>query len=299
MPVTEIHAAPMANLRVSPEKWQMGFHERMALEGILSQLKPSLAIEIGTAHGGSLERIAAHCQEVHSIELSYPIQSSREVRSLSNVTFHRGDSHKLLPRLLKRLEGVGRNVDFALVDGDHSSEGVKLDVEDLLGSAALQNGVVLVHDTMNETVRAGLEQIDYEDFSKVRYVELDFVPGHLFRESRLLHQLWFGLGLILVDSGRPGRRSAPIRQDRYYEHHDVFRRARPLIMQAEREYGKEREPSIELLEGEIILLEEELARCKANLDAVLDSVSWRLTAPLRLAKARLKGVRPRVLSRDL
>ena len=39
--------------------WQMSYGERAGLEGVLSQLKPALAVEIGTAEGGSLARIAA------------------------------------------------------------------------------------------------------------------------------------------------------------------------------------------------------------------------------------------------
>src|SRR5690348_6240653 len=51
--------------------WQMSFGERAALEGVLAQLRPRLAVEIGTAEGGSLERIAAYSEEVHSIDLTH------------------------------------------------------------------------------------------------------------------------------------------------------------------------------------------------------------------------------------
>ena len=49
--------------------WQMSFGERAAFEGILTQLGPSLAIEIGSAEGGCLERIAARSDAVHSFDL--------------------------------------------------------------------------------------------------------------------------------------------------------------------------------------------------------------------------------------
>ena len=51
-----------------------------------------------------------------------------------NVTLHTGDSHELLPPFLAELAEQGRNVDFVIVDGDHSSEGVRRDLEDLLNS---------------------------------------------------------------------------------------------------------------------------------------------------------------------
>ena len=48
----------------------MSFGERAALEGVLAQLRPRLALEIGSAEGGSLARIAAYACEVHSVDVS-------------------------------------------------------------------------------------------------------------------------------------------------------------------------------------------------------------------------------------
>ena len=56
----------------SANPWQMSFGERAAIEGVLAQLRPQLAIEIGTAEGGSLERIAAHSERVISFDLVEP-----------------------------------------------------------------------------------------------------------------------------------------------------------------------------------------------------------------------------------
>ncbi len=53
----------------------MRYGERFALEGILESLKPRLAIEIGTAQGGSLRRIAAHAEEVHSFDIVPEIEA--------------------------------------------------------------------------------------------------------------------------------------------------------------------------------------------------------------------------------
>ena len=38
----------------------MSFGERAALEGVVAQVRPRLAVEIGTAAGGSLARIARY-----------------------------------------------------------------------------------------------------------------------------------------------------------------------------------------------------------------------------------------------
>jgi Methyltransferase domain len=253
--------------------WQMSFGERSALEGVLAQLQPRLSIEIGTAEGGSLGRIAAHSAETHSFDLVLPHE---EVRNLPGVTLHTGDNHELLPRLLSELAEEGRNVDFVLVDGDHSTEGVRRDLEDLLESAAIANTLILMHDTMNEVVRAGLEEVRYGAYPKVAYVDLDFVPGYMFQEPSLKHELWGGLGLVWVDAARSAYFAGNVRQARYYPAYDLITSARDVLLAR-----GESDPS------EVRRLEEELDATKRWLDDVQGSASWKVTAPLRAAKRRL------------
>lgn len=208
------------------EEWIMSLGERAAIEGLVSQVRPNLALEIGAGLGGSLKRIAAHSDEVHEIDLNAP---PAFVKELGNVHWHTGDSHELLPRLLRQFSDAGRNVDFALVDGDHTSAGVRRDMEDLLSSPAVSRTVIVAHDTMNESVRAGLEQVDYERITKVAFVELDFVPGYMLREPSRRYQLWGGLGLIVVDQDS----RELVRQDRYYEAHSLIRTAKPVMIYRE------------------------------------------------------------------
>jgi len=256
--------------------WQMSFGERAALEGLLAQLRPRLSIEIGTAEGGSLARIAAHSEVTHSFDLVAPHES---VRTLPGVTIHTGDNHELLPRLLGELSEASENVDFVLVDGDHSTEGVRRDVEDLLESPAIARTLIVMHDTMNEVVRAGLEQVSYGAYPKVAYVDLDFVAGYMFREPSLKHELWGGLGLVVVDSARAGYFAGNVRQSRYYPAFDLIRSARDELV------GRgEDDPS------EMRQLREQLETTRGWLEDVQSSASWKLTAPLRVLKRRLQSV---------
>jgi hypothetical protein len=247
----------------------MSYGERAALEGLLCQLQPELAIEIGTAEGGSLARIAAHSEEVHSFDL---VEPDPAVRELPNVTFHTGDSHVLLPELLARLSEDGRNVDFALVDGDHSAEGVRQDAFDLLDSRATARTMIVLHDTMNETVRAGLERVPWEAYPKVAYVELDFVAGYMFRDPTLLHELWGGLGLVVTDSARGAYFAPGVRQGRYYETFELVREARDALVARDAGTGPEQQ-----LEG----LRDELRAARERIETLEESASWRITAPLR------------------
>jgi hypothetical protein len=223
---------------------QMSFGERAALEGILAQLRPRLAIEIGTAEGGSLSRIAGYSTEVHSIDLTHDELS---VEPPDCVTLHAGPSEQLLPGLLDEFDTTGRLVDFALVDGDHSFEGVANDLRVLLRSPATARSVIVVHDSMNEEVRAGIESVGLDDYEKVVYYELDFVPGYMYRGGGAHHAVWGGLGLIVCEAHRSKAYQSSPRQWRYYETYAAIHRMRAEIL---RSSNKESLPDDNRTQGE-------------------------------------------------
>ena len=276
--------------------WQMSYGERAALEGIVAQLRPKLALEIGTAEGGSLRRIAAHSEEVHSFDLVAP---GAEVAKLGNVSFHTGDGHVLLPEWLEQVARVGRNIDFALVDGDHTAGGVKADLDDLLRSPAVQKTVVIMHDTMNPIVREGVEGAGLERNSKVVYLDLDFVPGYLARSDPYRLQLWGGLGLLIVDAEGDFNEAGPIRQNRF---HELFSVVRPAVdtMKAlesgglrmdqmdaaavQRTLGSAWRRPAQADSGEVAELTSALEYRNRLVREIQTSASWRLTAPLRALK---------------
>jgi len=184
------------------DPWQMTLGERAALEGLLARLKPALAIEIGTAEGGSTRCLGRHCAEIHSFDLTHPAGLADE---LPMLTTHTGDSHELLPAFLERLTAAGRRVDFVLVDGDHIAEGVRRDVEDLLASPAVDGAAIVLHDAANDEVRAGLRAAGLDTHPSVAYLDLDFVAGHLSAPGRPYEgQLWGGLGLVIADAAARG-----------------------------------------------------------------------------------------------
>jgi hypothetical protein len=274
----------------SPEPWQMSYGERTVIEGMLSMLKPRLAIEIGRAEGGSLRRIAAHSEEVLSFDL---VEPAPELASLSNVRALSGDSHAQLPVELQRIAGEARNVDFILVDGDHTTDGVRRDIQDLLESEAVANTIILIHDTLNEEVREGVEQVDYGSFEKVAWVELDFVPGYVARLPERLGECWGGIGLIIVEeAGRAGGSRG---------REDLVEQTR-LVWPTAHWIRREGESAIDLLanvelvpDQELRAAEERLAATSAELErhrawlqGLEGSASWRLTAPLRSLKRRLR-----------
>jgi hypothetical protein len=263
----------------------MSLGERAALEGVLARRSPKLAIALGRGDGGSLDRIAAHSEQVHSFDPTPPPAS---VAGLSNVTHHTGDRHRLLPTLLDELAEQERNVDFALVEGD-IADGVRRDLDDLLSSPALSESVVLIRDTTDREVRTGADAVRYTAYPKVAHVNLDFVPGYLLREPARAHQLAGGLGLVMVDATRKAYFPAtPVIEDRYYEAGHLYREIRDLV--EAREEGKTATPAdarkqrnLQMRLNEIQI---ERDHYKGMYESVVGSISWKLTAPLRAAKAK-------------
>ena len=174
--------------------WAMQLGERVAFHGTLSLLRPKLAIEVGT--GGSLTGTTPYSDEVHAFDRVLPHHVDPE--RYPNVTFHIGDSHELLPPVLERFAAEGRNLDFALVDGDNTAPGRRRDVEDILSSPCSAKTVIFIHDTLNERVRAGLDQIDFDRYEHVTHVELDMIQGKIFKQGPYQDESWSGLGVVLT-----------------------------------------------------------------------------------------------------
>ena len=209
---------------ISDPLWQMTYGERFALEGLLTQVQPTLAIETGTARGGSLRRIGAHSREVHAFDIMPEVAELAE--EIKNATFHIGDSATMLPQVLAEFAAADRHVDFALVDGDHSYEGVRRDTLAIVDSDACRRTVMVFHDTANDEVRAGLESLDLPSHPKVALCMWDFVPGYLVVKDHPFysHAAWNGLGLVVLDDTERAER--PVVMDDRYSVAEVYQRVR-------------------------------------------------------------------------
>jgi hypothetical protein len=170
---------------------EMAYGEQAALLGVLTSLKPTLSLELGTYRGGSLTHIAAHSEEVHSFDLA-----SHTAYATPNVTYHIGDTRTTVPRVLGELASRQRNVDFVLVDADHSRRGVEADMRNLFHSPAVTQTVILLHDCANEAVREGARRA-IQQASGIAYADLSFVRPNV--RSPLVAEAWGGLGIVVVD----------------------------------------------------------------------------------------------------
>ncbi len=186
--------------------WEMEYAERLALIGLLSHLRPPVAIEIGTHHGGSLGPIAAFADRAYSLDIDPACAAGLRAKH-PNVDFVVGSSRATLGPLVERLDRDRAELAFVLVDGDHSEAGARADVEEVLRFRPTRPLYLLMHDSFNPDVRRGLLAIDWDGNPFVRVVEMDFVPGACFGRTDPPGQMWGGLALAVLS---PEPRRGPL-----------------------------------------------------------------------------------------
>ncbi len=174
-----IYHAPDNGLTLEPNftlHWQMTNCERFALQDLLRRIKPEVAVEIGTYQGGSLQVIAHFAKQVISVDID-PQVPERLAGRFPNVTYRVGDSKEVLPAVIDSLNAEGANVGFFLIDGDHSTPGVRRDVEAVLRYRPKSPCVIIMHDSFNPACREGIRSADWAASPHVQWVDLDFIPG--------------------------------------------------------------------------------------------------------------------------
>ncbi len=189
--------------------WQMSTAERCILQVILSRLKPKLSVEIGSYQGGSLQVIAEFSDQVIAVDIDKKVESALAGK-FANVEFRIGDSKSVVPRLVEDLTRESRLVDFVLIDGDHTTEGVKRDIEAILRLPAQRRIVLLMHDSFNPDCRRGMLEADWQTNPHVRFVELDFSVGDFHFspvDTAEPKSMWGGFACAVLE---PGEREGPL-----------------------------------------------------------------------------------------
>ena len=197
-------ATKLSEMSLSGHTWplhsQMTTCEMLSLQQILQSLSPQRAIEIGTYRGGSLQVLSRFCQRVESIDID-PIVQINLSHLFSNVTFHAGNSAELLPSVLRSEPQSCYPVGFVLIDGDHSTEGVRRDINALLTVVPSCEMVVLMHDAFNPDCRAGILSANWQLCPHVHEVEIDYIPGVYHQQAydtAAARTMWGGFACALL-----------------------------------------------------------------------------------------------------
>lgn len=177
--------------------WMMSPSEQMGVIYLLAHLRPKVAIEIGTRFGGSLQVLSRYCDQVYSLDVD-PLVPERMEGRYSNVEYLIGPSDQTLPPLIRRLQSEKAELSFVLVDGDHSSEGVRKDIDNVLQFKPVVPLYILMHDSFNPKCRLGLRAAKWAECPYVHACELDFVSGSVNPSPSDWGELWGGLALGIL-----------------------------------------------------------------------------------------------------
>lgn len=183
-----------------PLHWQMTRCEKYALASLVKIAQPDVAIEIGTHKGGSLQIISQNSKRAYSIDIA-PTYREMLVARFENVEFLTGDSKQVLPALLDRIASHHEALGFVLIDGDHSTEGVRNDINAVLQYTPLCPMYIVCHDSFNPICRRGILTANWPACPFVHYVEADFIPGVYHSEAfdtAAPRSMWGGFAVALM-----------------------------------------------------------------------------------------------------
>ena len=188
------------------DEWLMTDAERATLHSLLTTLKPQCAIEVGVYRAGSLAILASHSRKVYALDKDRACESAYASR-FPNVEFITGLSQDTLPKLIDRMQASGEALDFVLIDADHSAEGIRRDINNVLRYRPRRPLYIIMHDSFNPECRQGMMQANWANNPHAHMVELDFVVGRFItkEEGDSYRQMWCGFALgVLLPEKRQG-----------------------------------------------------------------------------------------------
>jgi predicted O-methyltransferase YrrM len=168
--------------------------ERVLLYGLIAGLRPRRCLEVGTFKGGSAMIITAALDDLGQgrlacVDPNAQVSTEHWQSIAHRATLFQGPSPDVLPQASQT---VGGKFDFALIDGDHSTEGVIRDIRGTLPHLENQ-AYLLLHDAHNADVIEGIDQCVRDPANGLTDCGLlstektaDAAPGIFWGGSRLL-----------------------------------------------------------------------------------------------------------------
>ena len=196
--------------------WDMSRVERMAFQHLLGNLQPSIALEVGTGDGGSLQAIMQYADEAISIDVNMDTQTNlQKLDGFNGVEFIAGDSARVLPELVQLINTNQLNVNFVYIDGDQSTAGAQSDFEAALKIVPKQTTCIVMHNSFLPQVRRALLNVNWQQSPHVHYVDIDYVQGAYVPMEYGACKLIGGLAVALL---KPEPRTEALDVYRSYDH---------------------------------------------------------------------------------
>lgn len=123
------------------------YSELRYMLGVVAELQPRVILEIGTRNGATLWGMAQAAPGAVLVSVD-PTNERRHFEQLiPGAELHAiaGDSHDLGTLLRVQFALAGRPVDFLFVDGDHTEQGCRADVDDYAPLLS-PSGLLCLHD---------------------------------------------------------------------------------------------------------------------------------------------------------
>lgn len=159
--------------------WQMSLSEKLAIFNLFDNMpRKKVAIEIGSYRGGFLKHLSKYFEKVYSCDINHAFINNKD--QYKNVIWIEGDSAKTVPLLIQQIVEDGEEIDFVLVDGDHSFEAVITDINNVLSYKPISTDMILLmHDSWYDGTRKAINKANWRQNPYVIYVEKDLVPGDI------------------------------------------------------------------------------------------------------------------------
>jgi len=198
---------------IYPNNWQMTRWEKFAFIALVQRFQPEVAIEIGNAQGGSLQVLSKVCKKIYALDFDKEVHDTLRPQFKNNdIEFLTGDSKVIMPEVLAKIQSNGEKLGFVLIDGDHSTKGVRADINSILHNYIPVTEVVIIfHDSFNPICRQGILTADWTSCPYVHFVDVDYLPGAFFNETyknSVKGSMWGGLSLAIM---KPEKRSGELK----------------------------------------------------------------------------------------
>lgn len=260
---------------------------------LVEMLRPQLIVELGTHYGDSY---CALCQAVQELDLTTqcyavdtwegdPQTGFYGAEVLHDLREHHDPPYGSFSNLLQTTfdEAVehfaDKTIDLLHMDGCHTYEAVKHDFERWLPKVS-ERGVILFHDTNHRAPTFGVWLLWHE--LQAQYPSFHLLHGH-------------GLGVLLVgdETPAPVRALAQLSEEdlaQFRQFFAVLGQGLQLQVEAQRLAASEQaSQALAASEQVVEALRADLTEKDRLMLQMIRSRSWRWTAPLRWARAKLAG----------